>query len=79
MRNEHDIANDWIFDAPHDKEPFTPGHDRMDRQDMEFGKDMLYAQLGWDKATGMPTRAILERLNLRYVADELAKLGLLPA
>ena len=27
----------------------------MDRADMELAKDPLCAQLGWDKATGMPT------------------------
>ena len=79
MRNKHDLANDWVFDYPEDKEPFTAGHSKMDRDDMEVGKDMLYTELGWDKTTGMPTRATLERLNLRYVADDLAQRGLLPA
>ena len=77
QRNEHDLANDWVFDYPHDKQPFTPGHDRMERKDMELAKDMLYKELGWDKATGMPTRATLERLGLGYVADDLARRGLL--
>ena len=78
QRNKHDIANDWVFDYPQDKAPFTPGHDRMDRKDMELAKDMFYAQLGWDQATGMPTRATLEKLALGDVADDLAKRGLLP-
>jgi aldehyde:ferredoxin oxidoreductase len=78
QRNKHDLANNWVFDYPPDKTPFTPGHDRMDRDDMELAKDMLYGQLGWDKATGMPTRATLERLDLKYIADDLAGRGLLP-
>jgi aldehyde:ferredoxin oxidoreductase len=79
QRNEHDLMPDWIFDYDQEKAPFDPGTDRMDRDDMELAKDMLYAELGWDTATGMPTRATLEKLNLKDVADELDKLGLLPA
>ena len=39
---------------------------------MELAKDMLYEEFGWDKTTGMPTRATFERLNMKAVADELA-------
>lgn len=45
---------------------------------MELAKDMFYKELGWDKATGMPTRATLKRLGLGYVAEDLAGRGLLP-
>ncbi|MGE5553585.1 MAG: aldehyde ferredoxin oxidoreductase [Betaproteobacteria bacterium] len=79
MRTKHDTVPDWVFDWPEDKKPFTPGHYKMDRDDIERGKDMLYEVLGWDKKTGAPTRATLERLGLKYVADELAKRGLLPS
>ncbi|MFB0543725.1 MAG: aldehyde ferredoxin oxidoreductase C-terminal domain-containing protein, partial [Candidatus Bathyarchaeia archaeon] len=34
--------------------------------------DEYYAERGWDRETGIPTRQTLERLGLRYVADELA-------
>ena len=78
MRNKHDIANDWVFEYPEDKDPFTPGHNKMDRKDMEMAKDLFYSQVGWDKTTGMPTRATLEKLKLRYVADDLAQRNLLP-
>jgi aldehyde:ferredoxin oxidoreductase len=78
MRNKHDIINDWIFDYPKDKPAFTAGVNRMDRADMELAKDMLYAELGWDKTTGMPTRATLDSLGLTYAADALGKAGLLP-
>ncbi len=50
----------------------------MDRADMENAKDLFYEQLGWDKATGLPKRAELERLRLGYVADDMAGKGLLP-
>lgn len=80
QRNKHDLIPDWAFDFPGwaDNEPFTAGHDKMDRDDMELAKDMFYEQLGWDKATGMPTRATLQGLGLGYVADDLDNRGLLP-
>ncbi|MFC2021161.1 aldehyde ferredoxin oxidoreductase [Chloroflexota bacterium] len=78
QRNKHDIIPRWVFEEPHDAVPFTAGHDKLDRADMETAKDILYEQLGWDKATGLPTRAELERLNLGYVADDMAGRGLLP-
>lgn len=80
MRNEHDLVPDWAFDYPdwEDLEPFTPGHDKMDRDDIELTKDMFYEALGWDQATGAPTRESLERYDMDDVAGELAKAGLLP-
>jgi aldehyde:ferredoxin oxidoreductase len=79
MRTRHDTAPDWIYDHPEDKEPFTPGHSKMDRADIEVARDMFYDLLGWDRKTGAPTRATLERLGLRDVADRLEKMRLLPA
>jgi len=32
-----------------------------------------YAARGWDEVTGCPTRTTLERLNLKFVADDLEK------
>ncbi|MFC1846531.1 aldehyde ferredoxin oxidoreductase N-terminal domain-containing protein [Chloroflexota bacterium] len=78
MRNKHDIAPNWVFDVDPDKEAFTPGTNKLDRTDMETAKDYFYEEFGWDKATGMPTRATLEQLNLKYVADDLEGRGLLP-
>jgi len=40
--------------------------------------DSYYDQRGWDKKTGWPTRAKLEELGLRDVADELESIGKLP-
>ena len=34
-----------------------------------------YQMRGWDPETGIPTRATLERLGLKYVADELQRHG----
>jgi aldehyde:ferredoxin oxidoreductase len=41
--------------------------------------DNYYELRGWDKKTGIPTRAKLESMSLKSVADELEKLGKLPA
>jgi len=79
MRAKHDTAPDWVFDDPPDRAPFTPGHSKMDRGDIERAKDLFYGLLGWDQVTGAPTRASLERLGLKDVADALQKMGLLPA
>ena len=70
QRNKHDIIPEWAF-HPH-------GYSTLDHADMELAKDMLYDEFGWDKATGMPTRATFERLNMKDVADDLAARGLLP-
>ncbi|MDO8567233.1 MAG: aldehyde ferredoxin oxidoreductase, partial [Dehalococcoidales bacterium] len=69
MRTKHDLIPEWAFNYPKDKTPFTPGHYKMDRADMELAKDLFYDQLGYDRKTGSPTRATLEKLNLKYVAD----------
>ncbi|MGE5623522.1 MAG: aldehyde ferredoxin oxidoreductase C-terminal domain-containing protein, partial [Methanocella sp.] len=79
MRAKHDTVPEWAFNWPEDKAPFTPGHYKMEKADVEVAKDMFYEVLGWDKQTGSPTRATLERLGLKSVADDLAKKGLLPA
>jgi len=79
MRNEHDLIPKWVFDADKDKKPYDKGTNKLDREDMELAKDMLYEEFGWDKKTGAPTRATLENLGLTDVADELASKGLLPA
>jgi len=41
-------------------------------------KDRYYELRGWDVNTGWPTRAKLEELGLKDVADELASIGKLP-
>ncbi|MDD4635121.1 MAG: aldehyde ferredoxin oxidoreductase N-terminal domain-containing protein [Dehalococcoidales bacterium] len=40
--------------------------------------DNYYKQRGWDTITGWPTRTKYEQLGLGHVADEMARLGLLP-
>ena len=42
---------------------------------MEYMLDDYYAAQGWNRETGFPTRAKLERVGLGAVADELEALG----
>lgn len=79
MRGKHDVMADWVYDNDPDKAPFTEGTIKMDRDDMQLALTMFYKEMGWDEKTGAPTRATLERLNLKNVADDLASLNLLPA
>jgi aldehyde:ferredoxin oxidoreductase len=50
----------------------------IDKAKFEALKDRYYAFRGWDVNTGWPTRAKLEELGLKDVADELASIGKLP-
>ncbi len=47
----------------------------LDRAKVEEVKTKFYEFEGWDPATGWPTRASLEKLDLGFVADELEKAG----
>ncbi len=78
MRNEHDAMTDWPFDMDPDFKAFEPGTVKMDREDMKLAYDMMYEEMGWDKVTGAPTRATLEKFGMKDVADKLASMNLLP-
>ncbi len=43
----------------------------LDDAELEQAKDWYYAMSGWDVATGIPTRAKLEELELGWIADDL--------
>ena len=47
----------------------------IDEEKFAVMADNFYGLLGWDKTTGWPTRATLEGLDLKDVADELANTG----
>ena len=59
-------------DGPFAGKPFT-------EEMLEGMLDDYYELRGWDKKTGTPTRAKLEAIGLKFVADELEKLSKLPA
>ena len=76
LRVDHDGVSDWVFD---DEIAFTEGNTKLQRADWETALDMYYEEWGWDKATGIPTRATLEKFDLKQLADDLEAAGLLPA
>lgn len=47
----------------------------IDRKKWEMLKDRYYRQLGWDNTHGWPTRARLEKLGMKGVADGLEQVG----
>ncbi len=51
----------------------------VDRVKFEEFKTAFYALQGWDTASGYPTRAALESLGMKSVADELEAKGKLGA
>jgi len=79
QRNNHDALCEWVYDMDPDKIFGEEGTIKMDRADIQIGLDLFYAEMGWDNATGVPTRATLEKFNLGFAADKLEGLGLLPA
>ena len=52
---------------------------KLDRAKVEDWKTKFYTLEGWDTKTGWPTRATLEELGLKHVADVLDKAGRLGA
>jgi aldehyde:ferredoxin oxidoreductase len=53
---------------------FTGPTQLMTRADIDQGRNLLYAQYGWDQATGMPTAATLAALGLGYVTTKIPAL-----
>ncbi len=86
-----EVFADYVYDVPTEapdglpmfidgKWEYNAGLGRtLDRDKFEDFKTRFYANEGWDTATGWPTRATLEALDLGYVADELESNGKLGA
>ena len=52
--------------------PAGPVADKVySREEFAIAMAQLYGIMGWDAATGAPTRAKLEELDLAWVADQL--------
>ena len=54
---------------------FDYGDRHIDRDKFEQFKTRFYTLQGWETTTGYPTRPLLNRLGLGYVADELKQHG----
>jgi aldehyde:ferredoxin oxidoreductase len=57
------------------KEPLSIGASKGQVVDLERMIDEYYVCRGWEKRTGFPTRAKLEEIGLKEIADELEKMG----
>ena len=78
MRARHDTIPGWVFEDRTGKPAFSKGTIRMDKVDIAMAMDLFYQEMGWDTATGAPTRAAYERVGLAQVARALGEKGLLP-
>mgnify|MGYP002245139085 CR=1 FL=1 len=54
LRADHDVITAWAFDKDPDKQPFTEGTDKMDRDDFQTALGMVYGKFGWDEKLGCP-------------------------
>jgi aldehyde:ferredoxin oxidoreductase len=73
LRRDDDIAPHHFYDTPI---PAGPSKGKtLDRVKFEELKDVFYELRGTDKRTGIPKRETLEDLGLKYVADDLEKIG----
>ncbi len=58
---------------------YHEGQHGVEEVQLEQMKDEYYALRGWDRHTGVPTRATLTHFGLEDVADDLAVAGILPS
>lgn len=71
QRNNHDLMPEYAFHVHGSAGTLEPA-------DWEVAKSMLYAEFGWDEATGLPTQATYDRLGLSDVAAVMTAEGLMP-
>jgi len=76
VRDGRTRADDTLFDCWFDA-PDRVGK-VVDRAEWKKAMDEYYTVMGWDLVKGWPTRAKLEELDLKDVADALEALGKLP-
>jgi len=73
MTRKDDRPPERFFEEPIRSGPAKG--ERLDRDRFEKVLDEYYELRGWEKHTGLPTRAKLEKLGLREAAGELQELG----
>ena len=77
LKLQSNILNNYKDAAQENFKAFEEGTVKLDREDWEKSLDMWYEAMGWDKETGIPTRATLEKFDLGDCADKLEELGLI--
>jgi aldehyde:ferredoxin oxidoreductase len=74
LSRDDDVAPHHFYDTPI---PDGPSKGKtLDRIKFEEIKDVFYELRGGDKKTGAPKKETLEALGLKYVADDLEKIGI---
>ncbi|MCL2168517.1 MAG: aldehyde ferredoxin oxidoreductase [Defluviitaleaceae bacterium] len=85
LRESHDKVPEHWFDRVPGQDPFAlppytetnpSPNSKMCREDWALSQDMFFDRLGWDKVTGVPTRATLNSLDLGFMIDRLEREGL---
>jgi len=80
LRRLHDQLPPWAIVENHaGKVAYDGTNYYVPAADWGPALDLFYTELGYDLATGAPTRATLEAMGMKDVADELDSLHLLPA
>ncbi len=78
VREGYTRKDDWLPER-FLREPFPRAPAKGQIFELDRLLDDYYTVRGWDLKTGTPTRKKLEELGLKEVADELERLGKLPA
>jgi aldehyde:ferredoxin oxidoreductase len=74
--NKLDLLNPMFWLPGKDGELISRKGATIEKEDLERMKDEYYQLRQWDVATGLQTRAQLEELGLKDIADELEQRGL---
>jgi len=72
---DEDTLNHDMFEGKTGRILSTHLSEPLDREQWEALKDRYYELRGWDVDTGVPTRAKLEELGMKDVADKLQSAG----
>lgn len=77
FRNVHDTVTEWPFTMDPDKQPFTEGTIKMEKNDWQTALTMFYKRFGWDEQKGCPTAQYLDENGMSDVKEVLQAAGLM--
>lgn len=71
FRTVHDTITAWPFTKDPSLQPFTPGTDKMEKDDFQTALTMVYRKFGWDEQKGCPTATLLDEYGMDDVKADL--------
>jgi len=77
FRNVHDTITSWPFNEDPDKQPFTKGTKKLERNDWNSALTMLYKRFSWDEQKGCPTAEYLDENGMSDVKEAMQAAGLM--